>query len=235
MRLPKKITPCPLVESIFELRFESQIPADAIFGIVYSQFKEDYPKVEPLPIQQLPEQIRTNDPNLMFSPHYKLLGENFLIQVGPKVFSVVHAQEYKGWDFFFAEIKRSVEKFQKTEIASEITRAGLRYINVFKDMDVFSRSTINLSIGERNLESCSKSITADISSGSFTNTLRMANNAEINIQGDVFNGSVIDIDTYIVNPQEIINEAEKAHIEEKNIFFSLLKDDFISDLNPDYE
>ena len=61
MKIPKKITSCPLVETIVELRFESSLPPDAIFGVIYQKLKSDYPKVDKLPILQIPEEIRFKD------------------------------------------------------------------------------------------------------------------------------------------------------------------------------
>ena len=50
--IPSKIDPCPIKEVAFEIRFTSSIPEDAIFGIVFDQFKEDYEnKAEALPIR----------------------------------------------------------------------------------------------------------------------------------------------------------------------------------------
>ena len=67
--LPKKINPCPILESIIELRFSTSFPHDAIFGIIYKEFKDLYPKVEPLPILQLPEIVRREDKNLLYKPY----------------------------------------------------------------------------------------------------------------------------------------------------------------------
>ena len=50
-------------------------------------------------------------------------------------------------------------------------------------------------------------------------------------------GSVIDIDTYIENSniknnmKELI---EEGHIAQKELFFSLLKPEFLQELNPEY-
>ena len=70
MAAPKKITPCPIIESVVEIRFDSAIPAEAIFGVVYNAFNDIFPnKPINLPILQIPEQIRNSDPNLQYKPH----------------------------------------------------------------------------------------------------------------------------------------------------------------------
>jgi len=43
-RLPVSINPCPIAEAIFEVRFETTYPGDAIFGIIYNPFKDEFPK-----------------------------------------------------------------------------------------------------------------------------------------------------------------------------------------------
>ena len=91
MQLPKVISPCPIIEAIVEVRFDASIPSDAIFGVVYNEFKNDFPKKpESLPITQLPEQIRNNEPNLLYKPHYRLSDSTFLLHVGQKVISIIH-------------------------------------------------------------------------------------------------------------------------------------------------
>ena len=63
----------------------------------------------------------------------------------------------------------------------------------------------------------------------------MNNNAEqIQLQG-----STIDIDTFYtgqipVDKEKIKEIIETAHIKEKEIFFNLITDDFLQELNPEY-
>ncbi len=92
-KLPLSINPCPIIEAIFEIRFESSFPGDAIVGIVYNRFKAEFQNVTQLPVLQLPAAIRTQDPNLKFSPHYKIENNNFIIQIGPNVFSLANIKE----------------------------------------------------------------------------------------------------------------------------------------------
>ncbi|MFH2124995.1 MAG: TIGR04255 family protein, partial [Pseudomonadota bacterium] len=67
--LPKKITPCPLLEAVSEIRFSSKIEGAAVFGMLYEKLKSDYPgDVKKLPILQLPEQVRASEPSLKFKP-----------------------------------------------------------------------------------------------------------------------------------------------------------------------
>src|SRR5687768_13516679 len=104
VRLPKKIEICPIIDAVIELRFESNLPPEIIPGIVYGKFGKRYPKTEKLPLMEVPSSLRDSDPNLMYSPVYKLFNESFIFQIGPRVFSVLCPKEYKGWTSFKAEI-----------------------------------------------------------------------------------------------------------------------------------
>jgi uncharacterized protein (TIGR04255 family) len=88
VRFPTKISPCPIIESIVEIRFKTKLIPDAVFGVLYNAFKEDYPGLIKLPILQLPAPVRDSDPNLIFQPHYRLSCKDFLLQIGPRVISL---------------------------------------------------------------------------------------------------------------------------------------------------
>lgn len=239
MKLPEKITPCPIVEAIIEIRFESDLPGDATFGIAYNAFKDEYSSVEKLPILQIPDAIRSKDPNLMFSPHYKLQKENFLLQIGPKVFSLVNTKEYSGWDLFSEKAYETFDKISQLGIAKQIIRVGLRYVNIFKGLDIYEKSNLKMILHENSFNTSKLNLTAEVPADNCVNLLRMINNAEVMIENETLSGSIIDIDTvpekisggFFDNMKEII---EKAHVEEKKLFFGLLKDDFLESLNPEY-
>ena len=123
-QLPKKISPCPIKEVICEIRFHSNLPEEAIFGVLYSKLQTEYTKVERLPILQLPQVVRSQDPNLNYAPHYKLSNKNTIILIGPKVFSLANVGEYVGWHHFSNTIYKTHEKV-KDVVISNIQRVSL--------------------------------------------------------------------------------------------------------------
>jgi len=236
--LPKTISPCPISEAIVEIRYETNVPSEAVLGMIYNRFQKEYPKTEKQPILQIPEAIRTSDPKLKFLPEYKLIGGNFLLQLGQRSFSIANVNEYAGWESFSARIFDAFRAVQSLEIVDTVTRLGLRYINTF-DFDILPHSTLKLSHDDHALESTQSQVLATIPAGKFSNTLRVANNTEIRGNNRTFVGSVIDIDTsleasiagFFTKMEPIV---EQAHLEEKKLFFSLLAKDYVSTLNPQY-
>ena len=147
-KLPVSINPCPIIEAIFEIRFESSLPDDAIFGIIYNQFKDEFQQVKQLPVLQLPAAIRTQDPNLKFTPHYKIKKDNFIIQIGPIVFSLVNLKDYCGWDNFSKKIYDTYNNLLELKLINKHYRTALRYINVFPDINVFNKSNLKILLND---------------------------------------------------------------------------------------
>lgn len=238
MKLPLKITPCPIFDTNIEIRFDAILPAEAIFGVLYDKFKEEYKTFEKLPILQLPDELRLNDPNLVFQPHYKLKKDDFIIQIGPKMLSVGGTGEYVGWDAFSEEVKKIFSKAKDLNIFSSINRLGLRYINFF-DFNIFEKIKLEISLDGKNLAQEQSLFRTSSRSGDFLNNLQITNKTNIAKNGKVMSGSILDIDISLDKAGPDIYDGldgliEDAHLEEKTLFYSLLCNDFLETLNPEY-
>ena len=233
-KLPIKIDPCPIIEAIFEIRFESSLPGDAIFGIIYNQFKDEFQSVEQLPILQLPAAIRAQDPNLKFSPHYKIKKDNFIIQIGPNVFSLTNVKEYCGWERFSEKIINTYNKLSDLNLINRQLRTALRYINIFPDINIFSSSNLGIQLNGKNLGDNKVNFTGEIPYEQGASNLKLINFAEAIYENQVIKGSVVDIDTFVeLNEFQSFKEAiECAHETEKKLFFSLLDTEVLASLNP---
>lgn len=239
MDIPIKITPCPIVDSTIELRFETEIDHSAVFGMVYSAFRDKTKKTEHLPVTQIPEAIRFKDPNLLHQPHHKLSYDNFAIQVGPSAISLGNVGEYIGWRDFLKEATSVFQKFGEIGIAKKILRLGLRYINYFES-DIFDKIDLSIMQREKALKTDNMFIRVEIKRNDFVNTLQVANNATVTSRGKTRVGSIIDIDTFTTSALDnlFVNVSTRlidVHEEEKKLFFSLLKPDFLDTLNPEYK
>lgn len=238
MDIPKKITPCPLIDTNIEIRFDADYVADAIFGIVYKELQSTYPEMEKLPILQLPDEIRLKDPELKGKAHYKLSNETFVLQIGPKVVSLGSTKEYVGWDIFFNEVKKMCMTIKKLEIIKRVHRLGIRYINFF-DFNIFDRINLNVSMNGDKVE-CDKALfRTEIQDNEFINLLQVASNVTVRSNEKTLVGSVIDIDTHIVATMENFFDVMETlliegHNAEKKLFFRLLQSDFLETLNPEY-
>ena len=237
MQLPKKITPCPILETIVEIRFDITIPVEVFFGLLYDALKDTYKTFEKLPILQVPEEIRSKDPNLIFQPVYRLKDHGFVIACGPKIISISSVPEYAGWEIYYPRIISAFDKVKKLNFFSKINRLGVRYVNFFPG-DIFEN--IKLQISHEKLKfKDDMYFRTNILEGKFKNILQIANNTTVKQNNQMKRGSIIDIDTSVEGPEndiynhlnDLINE---EHAQEKKLFFSLLTEDFLSKLNPEY-
>ena len=95
-------------------------------------------------------------------------------------------------------------------------------------------------LGEDNQYKHEINLTMAIPKDNFRSKLIMINNAEVDLQIEKrrVRGSVIDIDVAQeseLNFNSLYETVEKAHTEEKALFFSLLSPDFLRSLNPMYD
>jgi uncharacterized protein (TIGR04255 family) len=234
MDLPKRIHPNPIIDVSAEIRFTTEIHPTAVFGIIYKELKNEFPKVENLPILQIPEHLRSIDPNFKFKPHYKIFNDSIVIQIGPDVISISSFPRYSGWIMFSETIFHLLNKLNRTNIINEVLRLGIRYINFF-ETDIFNKLKIAVSLDGQIIEYRNTVFRSEFVNGLFSTTLQVANNVT---HSDKL-GSVIDIDSALSSDLENFFDRMKIHIHEghrveKDLFFSLLKADFLETLHPEY-
>lgn len=233
-KLPKEIENCPIVDAVAEIRFQSKVNPSVIFGIIYSVLQKDFKNIQNLPILQLPEPIRISDPNLKYKPLYKISNKEFVVQIGSDVISIGSYPKYVGWSRFSNKIFDILNRIDTLKVIGKVERVGLRYINFFSD-NIFDNIKLGISLNTKKYQFNNTVIRADIPQGIYSSTLQISNNA---ISNSV-HGSIIDIDThkekglqnFFKDKESIINE---GHQKEKELFFDLLKDDYLKILNPKY-
>ncbi len=243
MSIPDKLVKCPIVEALVEVRFAPSMPDEAVLGVVFnSEIKKYFPKFEKLPILQIPNMIRQGSKDFEFKPLYRLVGEDYLIQLGPTVFSVnIKGGRYTTWKSHSEDIKKYFKLFFDLKISPKYKRLGIRYINYF-DTDIFSKIDFELKLkGEAHVSSEMHFRSVSEKDG-FLEVLQLNNTAQKNnSKGAPIKGSIFDYDVIYENKQDIDLVAnfdelvEKAHNIQKSNFFGLLKKDFVSELGPVYE
>jgi uncharacterized protein (TIGR04255 family) len=242
MRIPKKISPSPIVEAVAEIRFENELPSEVIFGKLYGELSDQYGKTEQLPILQLPAQLRDTQPELKYAPHYRLRSDNFLVTIGQRVISInriSQKEKYNGWDEFFVAIQVVLEKVKKLGFASEIERVSVRYINFF---DEKVPTVLNLEVGlfaqkVDQYNDLTLAINRDVDTETNVHIL-MSSNAKIESEGEAREGLVFNVEA-IKHTQTTIDQAASVvdglhkHVEET--FFTALQEQYLTTLSPEYD
>ncbi|HRI75527.1 MAG TPA: TIGR04255 family protein [Alphaproteobacteria bacterium] len=243
-KIPKKITPCPIVEAVVELRFKptSGIPKEAIPGILFSRLvSSDFSEFNKLPVTEIPEFVRENDPNLKYaalyaSQHRKIPSLRF--QFGPRTCTLVSGVEYTGWATLHDKLGELMRDIHTLSFVKEIERVGLRYISFFKDSNVFNHTRSSFELAGNSMLNSGTTVRSEFQLENFTCTLQISNTAQL---ADGQTGSLIDIDVFKSFPEgknfeikTFMDTAIEAHNIEKKVFFGLLKPEYLEQLNPEY-
>jgi uncharacterized protein (TIGR04255 family) len=238
-RLPIKIDPCPIAEAILEIRFVTSESWPTLPGLLFAKIRERYPEQKDLPLVQLPEEIRRREPAFTYQPLIQFHSRDFLIQFGPRVIGLVtKSKEYLGWAALEEEMTWLVSELQQTGFVSEGERLGVRYINFFS-LDIFEKLELEVSTGKKPLAG-ELSVTSVLTRPPLTSRLLVANSAILGTGDSARHGSVLDVDVWLGSLdfdlfQNGVAKFAEAHHFEKQIFFGLLKPDFLATLNPAYE
>jgi len=241
MKLPTNLGKCPIIEAFVEVHFKTEMVADAVFGLVYGALKNDYPNVTKLPIAQLPDEIRKASIELRRKPCYQLRGadDRFLIQIGPDVLTITNINSYLGWKDFQKFYRNVWEKIVGVGVITEIERIGVHYINFFKQ-NVFENTKIKIRLIENELGSEETFLRSCLTKGAYQTNINITNRGVIKKPDGMITGSVIDIEAACKGEMARSVDQLPANIENtrlvaKDLFFSLLNEDFLTTLEPDYE
>lgn len=241
-RIPTKLDNCPIIESVLEIRFDSNIDRNIVFPILYSSISGDFQEPVALPILQIPDNIKEVDPNLCFQPYYRLAlkdDPNVSLQIGPRVIAFSFTQSYKGWDAFKDYVTKYVGIFQGTNVIKKVLRMGFRVINFF-EWDIYKKGTeLKISLSGAEIPYTETALKTKFINGNYESTVNIINNATLNNIQNKKIGSVIDIDTCSIYCDNFFAKVsqymDEAHSAEKSIFFNMLTDDQINDLKPTYD
>jgi hypothetical protein len=72
--IPKRITPDPIIDCNFEIRFTGSRQEGEVLGILMEAFKTGYPMID---TTNIPLPVRQQDPNLKYFPEVYLRNDRF--------------------------------------------------------------------------------------------------------------------------------------------------------------
>lgn len=239
-RLPVRISHCPIVEAIFEIRFISAEPWATMPGLLHAKIREKFPAQKQLPIASVPEEVRRQDPNLARLPLMQFQGEKFLVQLGERMVSLAtKPNAYPGWTAIKAELQWVLDRLQSAGFVSEGERLGVRYIDFFTE-DVFQNLILGLQIGGKPLIGVQADVATVFRRDPVIMRLQLTNGAIVARSGGPQRGSVLDVDAWLTALdfnvfEESLNRFGEVHRAIKELFFGLLRPEYLATLNPEYE
>lgn len=241
--MPKRLSLSPLRETFFEVQFEPVIPTagDILPGLLYGHMKTEYPEVMPLPMANVPRNVRQQNPGLHYQASHRLHGVTGSILVGDRVISLT-TLEYPGWKLFKTRLLSLVQALGETGQAKMVTRFSFKYINLIEaSAEEAQLSFLNMKIESVGAPPSEQGflMRTEIAQDKHTTIVQIAPRSEIKMPSanSAISGLLVDVDTirfdpspeFISNPDLLL---EEAHSVTKKVFFSLLTPSTVERLKP---
>ena len=235
MTLPKKISPNPLIITTIELRFISDLNSTLILPTVLPVFSSELPNFAP---SKIPQEFKSQE-QFKFSPDFSLNNENFTVGFSNNAIIIEIKGDYPFWNSYFNFVKNQLDKLFKLNLVRKIVRIGVRYGSILSAAEngrtmLKYNPLFNIKGFEENLVL----IRTDLKKNEKNLHLQIAKNAKVLRNNETKTGTLIDIDasyteTIDVN-EHVYHYIDELHSEEKSLFFELLTDEYLQQLNPEY-
>jgi len=233
----------PVIDAVFDFWFESELPSEALLGIILSKL-EDYAQVNRLPLLQVPENIRITDPNLKAQPLYEIFspGKPYKITLGDNLLGLAINGSYIGWNkSYLPEIEKVFSAIFETKRISKINRMGMRYVDFF-DFNIFNDCKVKINIAEEAKSSEKMFLKLESLMFGHVETVLVISNDTSVIQDNVLKqGSIIDIVTSITDATilesvfkditDFFNQVDLMHTVNKDEFKKVISDELCKQLN----
>jgi uncharacterized protein (TIGR04255 family) len=242
--LPIRLANDPIVEAVFEIRFEGAPSAsDLLPGLLFPRFRDRFPKQERLPIADIPRQFADADPDLHYLPRLRFGGERMAILISGRSAAVACSRPYVGWGGFSAMILEVVAALHETGLMNKIERTSLKYVNVLNAKTFpgnFKNLRFSAQLGNHDLGVLNTNLRTEIPDDGVISIVELQGNVLVKTQnGDSFSGIMVSVDSissrmdqFAVNGE---GELNLIHDTEKRIFFDILTPEVLSKLGPTWE
>lgn len=242
--VPKRLRKEPLLEALWEIRFTSdrESVAEVLPGLIYNAMSAEYPKIERLPAANLPSAVVQQDATLRYVPTVRLEGNPFSIQIGEHVVSLSCRRPYSGWKEFESKIFGLAEMLRSTNLISRPERFSLKYTDVISLSEPPSLNPleVTLKLEAYELTSNPVKLRTELRENGFIHIVQIASPAQVALPtGERFEGVLVDIDTIYQREHgdfwsDFRSLLDRAHNLNKILFFRLLTEKTIAQLDPEF-
>jgi len=237
MKLPNKITPDNLIDTVVEIRYMLNVPFELVLGTFYTVLNDNFEYV-PTSVPLSNSQNQINGLIIGAKPLW-MANENFKIQITENSIIFNTINQYQGWNIYFEMIKNVLQKLMSVPAIHSFNRVGIRYICKYDSISLFTKLKGKVTLFSDDFEMDNATLRFEYFQSEKRIIVNLSNNIKIehNSSDDFY--SLVDIDVISVLPnstdiQLIHKTIDETHAKEKEIFFGLFHEDFIKTLNPEY-
>lgn len=233
MQIPRKIDD-RLQDAIVSIQFEPGVPGNAVEGYFHAILKDAYKTVS------LSQSSTVQIDQLVIQPQqtfYILSEGKFRVEITSNSITFNLIGFYAGWDEYRKVLTETLSPLIDKGVIAKISRIGLRYISVFDHIRVFDHIKPSFRFEPFDQTSSKAQFRIELDRDPFLMILTLVN-AYPKTDGSIY--SITDVDTIKLfestglKANDVLKWLENGHTEQKEVFFSLLKQEFIDSLNPKY-
>ena len=245
MQVPKKISPDQIKNSIVEVKYTSGIPFEILIGYIFDALDNTFFYTNrPAPISN--HQIIDGSFQIGLGGQSVFYSDSLKLELKPNSLIFNCLAHYVGWSNYMAEIKKALSQIREIKKIDNFFRIGIRYINEYPDIDIQNCTKFNFTFGIPAIQSETYQFRTEFIWDNYKVILNLQNKTPLinpSSQG-VISGikqiSIVDIDVIaenlaITELDMLFAEIENIHNKEKEIFFHILKEEYLQTLNPIYE
>jgi uncharacterized protein (TIGR04255 family) len=247
IRLPISLENEPLVDAVFEVRFQNAPPlADILPGALFGNLKP-ISNIQRLPAADFPLPLRMQDPALKFAPLLRLEYEKFFVSVGDSNVVLSCKIPYPKWPKFKEFIKTVAGEMLKINLPADVDRYALKYVNLIQGSlagQQLKKIRTSISLGDVEVKDEQISLQVHHREGNALHIMSLMTGVQGNLPDNtVVHGTLVDIDSIVTVGNmrfsdfvDLINtDIETLRQANKAKFFSCLTPEAIEEMGPKYE
>ncbi len=238
MRVPKKIFPDRLKDAIVEIHYANFLPLELIPGVIFHLLDDTYTYASaPLHLDKK-----------VFSSYYPhtsssiIFNDNIKVLLRRNSFIFNFLNTYIGWDEYSKEIRKFIKAIiEARKEPIEFNRASVRYISEYPDLDLEEGFKFEFTYGMPHIQSDKFTIRSEFSQDDMLIFLNLQNSIELTKQDEDKSASISIVDIDVLKEDfktsdltELLKIITSVHDKQKEIFFSIIKEDFLKTLKPEY-
>jgi uncharacterized protein (TIGR04255 family) len=244
-QIPRKLRQEPLIEAIWELRFEGAAAGEILPGQIYTALKKNHENLDlqRLPTADLPAIVAQINPNLRYAPKLRLQTPSspLLWQTGDRIITLNCRKPYIGWLAFKPAIEELIGIIEESSLDLKLERHSLRYIDLLTldPAPDISALQLTMQLGSHPIKNDPMQTRFELVNEPCRHVVQIVTPAEIPFQDGVKKGTLVDLETFAAEPPKdfktVRQQLDFLHDKSKKIFFEdILSREAMAKLGPEY-
>lgn len=243
VKLPVGLARPPLMEALFEIRFQTPVPVPQLLPRVLSKLGSKYSRSEAMPVASIPRPILDSNPSFRYQPHYRLYDEtNALIALGEYVAGVSVGFPYEGWEVFKPRLLEALGVLRESTLATDIERYSMKFTNLLEAPVGEQLRLIQLraEIGGVPASEFGFRLRSELNDEMFIRIIEISTGVEAQAPSLVRkHGLMLTIDCIRETKnssfwQDADKKVDEVHQEAKRLFFGLITESTLKSFGPEY-